>query len=74
MLNINKVLSSEFGAIVVSILLGVGLAALFKTACKDGKCIVINSPPSSETDKYFYKVNDDCYKYSPVAAECQNQH
>lgn len=72
MVKITKALDSEAGAIIVSILLGLGLAALFRSACKDGKCIVIDGPPSQETDKYYYKIDSDCYKYTPVATECRS--
>ena len=72
MLQIKKVLDNKFGSIAISILLGLGLAALFKTACKDGQCIVINGPPQAETERYYYKVDDTCYKYPPVASECKN--
>jgi len=71
MVNISKALDTEFGYILISILLGFGLAALFRTACKDGKCMVIASPPVEETSKFYYKVDDDCYKYTPVATKCQ---
>ena len=70
MIPVNKLLDTEFGAIAISIILGVGLAALFRTACKDGKCIVINGPPRMETEKYYYKIDDTCFKYTPVASEC----
>lgn len=70
MLSLNKIMNTEFGAITISVLLGLGLAALFRSACKDGKCVVIESPPAEDTDKYFYKIDSDCYKYTPVAAKC----
>lgn len=67
---IKKTLSTPAGSIIISVLLGLGLAAMFKTACKDGKCIVIEGPKKEETDKFYYKINDDCYKYTTVATKC----
>lgn len=55
----------------MSIILGLGLAALFRKACKNNQCIVIKGPNAEEVNKFFYKVNDDCYKYSPVFTECK---
>ena len=69
-MEIKKVMDSKFGSIVISILLGVGLAALFRTACKDGKCIVIESPPKEDM-KYYYKLDDSCYKYNAVPTKCE---
>lgn len=70
MVNLKKVMESEFGAITISVILGLGLAAIFRSACKDGKCVVIESPPKDELDKYVYKIDSDCYKYTSIAAKC----
>jgi hypothetical protein len=67
-----KLFQSNTGSIVISIILGLGLAALFRKACNDNKCIVIKGPNLEETQKYFYKINDDCWQYKPVFAECTN--
>ena len=69
-LNVSKAFQTETGSIIVSVLLGLGIAALFKKACKDRQCVVVHGPPIEETKKYVYKVNDQCYKYTPVEAEC----
>ena len=50
--------------------MGLGLAALFRKACTDNKCIVIKGPNVDEIKHTYYKVNDDCYKYEPVFSEC----
>lgn len=64
-------LQTPFGSILVSIILGLGIAALFRKACDDKKCIVIQGPPQDEIGRYYYKIDQDCYKYTPVAAECR---
>jgi hypothetical protein len=70
MVDIKTVMNSPGGAIAVSIVLGLGLAAVFRLTCKDGKCIVIQGPPPGEIDGHYYKLEDRCYKYSRVAAHC----
>lgn len=70
MVNVTKIISSKTGSIIVSVILGLGLAALFRKACKDNNCIVIKGPNVEEVQKFFYKVNEDCYKYEPVLTEC----
>jgi hypothetical protein len=70
-MNIKSVLSTKAGSIIISIILGLGLAAVFRKACKDNNCIVIKGPKMQEVNKYYYKINQDCFKYTPVAAECQ---
>ena len=69
-MNIKKLLQKDINQIVISIILGLGLAALFRKACSDKKCLIIEGPPLKETEKYYYKINDNCYKYTPVVSEC----
>jgi hypothetical protein len=64
------IFESKAGSIIISIILGLGLAALFRKACHDNKCIVVKGPPVEEVQKYYYKINEDCYQYKPVFAEC----
>lgn len=71
MTSIKTLFNSKTGRILVSVLLGLGVAALFRTMCKEGKCIIINGPPLNEIEGYYYKMNDTCYKYTPVASECK---
>lgn len=68
---VETVLTSPAGSIVVSILLGLGLAAVFRKACKGKHCVVVKAPPRRETDDYCYKVDQDCYRYSPRVTPCE---
>jgi hypothetical protein len=65
-------LESKKGSIVFSMLVGFGIAALFKKACNDNKCLIIQSPDISELNDYYYRTNNVCYKYTPVEAECEH--
>jgi hypothetical protein len=69
-MNIKALLESRVGVIIISVLLGLGVAALFRSVCKDGKCVIVNGPPKEEINNYYYKINENCYKYTPVASEC----
>ncbi len=61
---------SELGLKFISILLGFGLASLFRQVCKDDKCRIIKGPNLKEIEKQIYKIDDKCYKYKPVATVC----
>jgi hypothetical protein len=67
---IKDIMKSDSGAIVVSIVLGLGLAALFRRACSGQGCIVIQGPNPKEVSEYVYKVQEDCYTYTPYVAPC----
>lgn len=63
-------MNTEYGSVVISIVLGLGLASFFKKVCKDGRCIIIKGPPINEVNKNIYKINEECYKYTPFATKC----
>lgn len=69
-LNIHKLLNSKGSSIIISIILGLGLAALFRKVCEGSKCIVVEGPALDDTQSYYYKIDKDCFKYTPVATEC----
>ena len=54
----------------MSILLGFGLASLFRTVCKEKECIVFYTPPLDQFQDKIYKEGNKCYKFSPVATKC----
>jgi hypothetical protein len=67
-----KLLNSETGKIVISALLGLGLATLFNKVCKDKNCIIFNGPVLSEIDGKIYKYGDKCYKYKMNPSHCES--
>jgi hypothetical protein len=70
---ISKFLNTEFGCIILSVILGLGLAALFRQACKGNNCLVVNGPKVSEIQKYYYKLDEDCFKYTPYVTKCDQE-
>lgn len=67
---ISQFLDSKVGQIILSIILGLGLAAVFRKVCKDNNCVVIEGPKVSDVNKYYYKLEENCYKYTPYVTSC----
>lgn len=67
---IAKVLDYKFGSILISIILGLGLATLFAKVCKGSNCIIIKGPSIKEIEKTIYRIDDNCYKYTPIVTQC----
>jgi hypothetical protein len=67
---VKKLVDDKFGSIVVSVILGLGLAALFRRACKGDGCMVVKAPNAGEVSKYYYKIDADCFKYTPQVVPC----
>ena len=67
---VKRLLHTRFGNILVSILLGLGLATLFRKACNSRKCIVFKSPPYNELVNDIYKYDNKCYKFTEKFITC----
>ena len=53
-----RILKSEYGIKLLSIVLGLGLATLFRKVCKGRNCMVFKGPPIDEVQKTVYKKNE----------------
>ena len=67
---IKDLIESDYGQILVSVILGLGLATLLRKACKDNRCVVITGPKPADVDDVYYKYKDECYKYTPEEIAC----
>ena len=69
-LNLGKFVHTERGKIIMSILLGFGLASLFRNVCKNKDCLLFYAPPLEQIKDKIYKNDGTCVKYSAVATKC----
>ena len=54
---LKDLLLTKWGSILISIVLGFGLAALFQKACKDNNCVIIKGPPYKDIKDKIYSEN-----------------
>ena len=71
MLKIEKLFQSKGGIKIFSIILGLGIAGLFKMSCDSRSCIVFKGPQFEENNK-IVKVNDKCYKVTENIINCED--
>ena len=69
-MQLGKFLNTPTGKIMMSIILGFGLASLFRTVCKEKNCLIFVAPPHDEIDGKIYKYQDKCYSYKSVSTKC----
>lgn len=69
-----KILSSRTGRILVSIILGLGLASLFRKVCNGRNCIVIRGPKPAEMNNNIYQIDNECYKYKTILSKCSKNN
>lgn len=69
-MNFKRLFDTDLGKIFISILLGLGLASLFRKVCNDKNCIVFNGPVLQDFENKIYKYDEKCYKYATYPAPC----
>jgi hypothetical protein len=72
-MHLDKFINSQQGKYLMSILLGLGLASLFRSVCKGSKCNVIKAPPMEEIDGKIYKFDGKCYEIKTNPITCDSK-
>lgn len=63
-------LKTEQGKRIISFVIGLGLAALFRKVCKDGNCVIVQGPPLEEVENKIFKMDSKCYRYKAEVTKC----
>jgi hypothetical protein len=70
---IQRILHSEPGKVLISIILGLGLASLFKKVCNNRNCMVFYAPPSNKIEGKTFEFDNKCYEFKSRATECNDK-
>ena len=62
-MNLKRLIYSDVGRIVISVILGLGLATLFRRVCKERDCLVFHAPEMNKIKGQVFKFKDKCYKF-----------
>ena len=73
-MNFKRLLNTPFGQILLSIILGLGLASLFRKVCTDKNCIHFKGAAIKDIDGKTYMHDEKCYKYSAVPVKCNEKN
>ncbi len=72
--NILQSIHTEFGKYIVSVILGLGLASIFRKSCENRNCIVFKAPSFQEVKENVYKHNDKCYTFKEKSVSCSGKN
>ena len=61
-MDLRRLIYSEAGRYIISMLLGLGLATIFRKVCNERNCIIFRGPPLSKVKEQVFKYNNKCYK------------
>jgi len=69
-MNFKRLLGTSLGRNAISIILGLGLATMFRKVCNDKNCIVFNGPIITDIEDKTFKHGEKCYKYKSTPDKC----
>ena len=69
----SRLINSDGGKIVISIILGIGLATLFKKVCNDRNCLVFKSPPIADIKNQVFQNGDKCVVFQERNIQCNTK-
>ena len=65
-----NVMHTNHGRMIISIVLGIGLASIFRKTCKAAGCFKFISPPTKEVKESVYLHDGACYKFTTETIKC----
>jgi len=71
-MHLKRLIYGAPGKIIISIILGLGLATLFRRVCKDRDCIVFRAPDIKKIHNQIFKFEEKCYKFYEEIEKCDN--
>ncbi len=63
-------LQKKYSKYIISLILGIGLGALFRKSCKENNCMIYKVPDLNNIHNRSFKYNNSCYKYELVPGKC----
>ena len=72
-MELKKIINSRQGKIIISIILGLGLATMFKRVCKGRNCVVFEKASDEEIDDKVFKYGEKCYKFKLENTLCDKK-
>ena len=71
-MNIRRLLYGTYSEYVLAILLGFGLATMFRKACKERSCLVFKGSKIDKMANKTFKYDGKCYTFTPEVGSCHS--
>lgn len=69
-MNFKRLIYTDIGRYIISILLGLGLATLFRKVCNERNCIIFRAPGLNKIKGQIFRFNNKCYKFEEKIENC----
>ncbi len=71
-MHLERLMRTDIGVAMISIILGLGIATLFRKVCEGKDCVVFNGPIIGDVVGKTYKYGEKCYKYEIGPIVCDS--
>jgi len=69
-MGIIKFINDQRFNVFFSLMLGIGIIAIFRPICSGADCNVIKPPTESDFDKYVYRIGGKCHEFKTEIVTC----
>ena len=69
-MGIIKFINDKRFDVFFSIMLGIGVVALFRPICSGLECNITKAPTESDFDKHVYRMGSKCHEFKTTIVEC----
>jgi len=69
-MNLKRLLNTQIGVIFISIMLGFGVACLFRKVCVDEHCIEFKGAVIDMIHDKIYEHDNKCFQYKAKSVKC----
>lgn len=70
MVSFLNAMSIPWLATLISFILGVGIAAMFRPICKGPDCVILRGPPVQDIRDTVYQFGSRCVEFKTQTVEC----
>ena len=69
---VRRLMYGKYSKFVISAVLGLGLATLFRKVCNNRSCLVFFGPKYTDIDKKTFGFNNKCYTFEKKTGSCDS--
>jgi hypothetical protein len=70
MVDFFKIMNVPGIAAILSFIIGLGIAAMFRPMCKGPECVIIRGPPIQDIRDSVYQFGSKCVEFKTKPMEC----
>ena len=71
---LETVLETRTGQVIISALLGMGIAIMFSKTCSGRNCIIVRGPNPASIEGKVYQFNNECYSFKHHMTSCNKEN